>query len=84
MKFYENPSGRGSGAELFHADGQRDMTKLTVAFRNFPKATTDAPETHKHRLFFFFFFFFRRYNFNRSMFCRSQHTISSYCDPGCS
>jgi hypothetical protein len=25
-------------AELFHADGQPDMTKLTVAFRNFGKA----------------------------------------------
>ena len=24
-------------AELFHADGQTDMTKLTVAFRNFAK-----------------------------------------------
>jgi hypothetical protein len=23
------------GAELFHADGQKNMTKLTVAFRNF-------------------------------------------------
>jgi hypothetical protein len=23
------------GAELFHADGQMDMTKLTVTFRNF-------------------------------------------------
>ena len=26
------------GAELFHADGQTDMTKLTVAVRNFPEA----------------------------------------------
>jgi len=26
---------RPVGAELFHADGQADMTKLTVAFRNF-------------------------------------------------
>ena len=32
----------------------------------------------------FFFFFFRRYNFNRWMFCPSQHIISIYCDPGCS
>jgi hypothetical protein len=23
------------GAEMFHADGQTDMTKLMVAFRNF-------------------------------------------------
>ena len=26
---------RPVGAELFHADGQTDMTKLIVAFRNF-------------------------------------------------
>ena len=26
------------GVELFHADGQTDMTKLTVAFRNFANA----------------------------------------------
>ena len=26
------------GAELLHADGQADMTKLTVAFRNFANA----------------------------------------------
>ena len=26
------------GAEFFHADRQRDMTQLTVAFRNFSKA----------------------------------------------
>jgi hypothetical protein len=26
------------GAELFHADGQRDMAKLMVAFRNFANA----------------------------------------------
>jgi len=25
------------GAELFHVDGQTDMTKLTVAFRNTQK-----------------------------------------------
>ena len=29
---------RPVGAELFHADGQTDWTKLTVAFRNFAKA----------------------------------------------
>ena len=27
-----------AGAELFHADGQTDMTKLTVACRNFANA----------------------------------------------
>jgi len=30
------------GAELFHADGQTDMTKLTVAFRNFEKASKNC------------------------------------------
>ena len=29
---------RPVGTELFHADGQTDMTKLIVAFRNFAKA----------------------------------------------
>jgi len=29
---------RPVGAELFHADGQTDMPKLTVTFRNFGKA----------------------------------------------
>jgi hypothetical protein len=30
------------GAELFHADGQTDMTKVRVAFRNF----TNAPQSN--------------------------------------
>jgi hypothetical protein len=29
---------RPVGVELFHADGQTDMTKLVVAFRNFVTA----------------------------------------------
>jgi hypothetical protein len=29
---------RPVGAELFHADGQTDIRKLTVAFRNFETA----------------------------------------------
>ena len=29
---------RPTVVELFHANGQTDMTKLTVAFRNFAKA----------------------------------------------
>ena len=29
------------GAELFHVDGQRDMTKLIVAFRNFANAPNE-------------------------------------------
>ena len=31
------------GAELFHADGKTDKTKLTVAFRNF----ANMPKNHK-------------------------------------
>jgi hypothetical protein len=30
------------GAELFYADGQTDMTKLRVAFRNFTKSFNKA------------------------------------------
>jgi len=33
---------RPVGAELFHADGRADMTNLTVAFRNFAKASQDV------------------------------------------
>jgi hypothetical protein len=29
---------------MFHADGQRDMTKLIVAFRNFANAPKDQTE----------------------------------------
>ena len=29
---------RPGGVELSHADGQTDMTKVTLAFRNFAKA----------------------------------------------
>ena len=35
---YEVRAVRPVGAELFHADGQMDMTKLIVAFRNFANA----------------------------------------------
>jgi hypothetical protein len=38
---------RTVGAELLHVDGQTDMMKLTVAFRNFvtePKMSTFLPE----------------------------------------
>jgi len=38
-KFYEN---RPVGAELFHAGGRTDMTKLIVAFLNFANAPTNA------------------------------------------
>jgi len=33
---------RPVGAELFHADGRTDMTKLIVAFRNFANAPKNA------------------------------------------
>ena len=33
---------RQVGAELFHADGQAKMTKLTVVFRNFANAPKKA------------------------------------------
>jgi hypothetical protein len=33
---------RPVGAELFHADGRTDMTKLTVAFRNFGNAPKNS------------------------------------------
>jgi hypothetical protein len=33
---------RRVGDELFHADGRTDMTKLTVAFRNFSNAPKNA------------------------------------------
>jgi hypothetical protein len=35
---------RPVGAELFHVDGQINMTKLTVAFHNF----ANAPKRDKH------------------------------------
>jgi len=37
-------------AELFHTDGQTDMTKLTVAFRNFVNEPDNKPvgNTHSH------------------------------------
>ena len=38
-------------AELLHADGQSDMTKLTVAFRNFANVPTKGPTMKKIRKF---------------------------------
>ena len=37
---------RPVGAELFHADGQTNLTELTVALRNFSK----APKNHNEQL----------------------------------
>jgi hypothetical protein len=33
---------RPVGAELFHADGQTNITKLIIAFRNFANATENV------------------------------------------
>jgi hypothetical protein len=44
------------GAEVFHVDGRRDMTTLTVAIRNFAKApnnplfTTSIKDCHTNPL----------------------------------
>jgi hypothetical protein len=37
---------RPGGVELFHADGQTDMTKLTGTFRNFAKETKNASQAY--------------------------------------
>jgi hypothetical protein len=36
---------RPVGAELFHADRRTDMTKLTIAFRNFANAPQNKGNT---------------------------------------
>jgi hypothetical protein len=38
---------RSLSAELFHADGRTDMTKLTVAFRDFANAPKNREIRHK-------------------------------------
>ena len=42
---------RPVAAELFHAGGRTDMTKLTVAFRNFANAPKNCITDELHRLF---------------------------------
>jgi hypothetical protein len=37
------------GAELFHADGQTDMTKVTIAFHNFMNILTKGFEYKTER-----------------------------------
>ena len=39
------------GAELFHADGQTDITTLMVAFRNFVNAPKNSGVTEKRSFF---------------------------------
>jgi len=41
---FENTQIRPVGAVLFHAGGQTDMTKLTVAFRSL----ANAPQTEQY------------------------------------
>jgi hypothetical protein len=36
---------RAVGGELFHTDGQTDMSKLTIAFRNFANAPKKEQKT---------------------------------------
>jgi hypothetical protein len=36
------------GAVLFHADGRTDMTKITVAFRNFANTHESGPRLRGH------------------------------------
>jgi hypothetical protein len=38
---------RPVGAELFHADGRTDMTKLVAAFRNFANAPGKGNKRHQ-------------------------------------
>jgi hypothetical protein len=42
---------RPMGAQLFHADGRTDMTKLMVAFRNFANASKNEVELGVQRNF---------------------------------
>jgi hypothetical protein len=42
IKFHENPSS-GSRVFFMRPDGQADMTKLIVAFRNFANAPKNGP-----------------------------------------
>ena len=41
---------RPVGAELFHADRRTDMTKLTVAFRNFAKQPKNGRAKYEIKL----------------------------------
>jgi len=36
---------RPEGAELFHVDGQTDMTKLIVTFRDYTKGTNNVSKS---------------------------------------
>ena len=42
---------RPVGAELFHADGRTDMTKLIVTFRNFSKSAKKRTPHFPHRIY---------------------------------
>jgi len=44
IKFHKNPSSGGRVVPCGRTDGQTDMTKLIVAFRNFANAPSDLKE----------------------------------------
>jgi hypothetical protein len=48
---------RPVGAELFHADGQTDMTKLTVAFRNM--------ETRLKRVHYYYIYYYNLHVYSK-------------------
>jgi hypothetical protein len=47
MKFHENPSSGSRGDPCGRPDGRTDITKLMVAFRNFPNAPKNFSETSR-------------------------------------
>ena len=69
------------GAQLFHVDGQRDMTKLTFALCNF----TNEPKNSTWCRHCFFMFCtdlrtnsnFALYNINSSLFVQPRYSV--YC-----
>jgi hypothetical protein len=52
LKFNEKAS---TGAELFHAHGQADVTKIIVAFRSFGNALTNEAAATEPSLVFLLF-----------------------------
>ena len=42
IKFNENPTSKSRGVPCRRMDGQADMTKVTVAFHNFPRAPKNS------------------------------------------
>ena len=59
------------GAELFHADGRTDTTKLIVAFRNFANAPKTATVTFKN--------VFKHYNWSFIIVSLGRHIAPCLC-----